>query len=346
MSENPSIAVAEPRPRQLPRTILQQVISRTFVRWTARVGILWIIILVVLAVFAPFIANSNPFLIKLDGQWSSPMFQTLTAPDVILPILFFAGVILLAIDRLRFSRKLLIFIGVLVVITPLAFLLVSPPASQVYERYRERAEAGRVEFVLNAPIPYSPSDRLRDDPSRRLTQPFWASAAISHNHWLGTEVNGSDIASRMIHACRIALAVGFIATGIALIIGIIIGCLMGYFSGIVDLIGMRIVEIFEFIPTLFLLLMFVAFFDRNIYMMMAIIGLTSWAGYARFIRAEFLKLRKQDFVQAAIASGLPLRSILFRHMLPNGLAPVLVSASFGVAGAILAEATLSFLGLG
>jgi peptide/nickel transport system permease protein len=121
---------------------------------------------------------------------------------------------------------------------------------------------------------------------------------------------------------------------------------MGYFSGIFDIIGMRLVEIFEAIPVLFLLLTFVAFFGRNLYVMMVIIGITGWTGYARFVRAEFLRLRQQEFVLAAIASGLPLYSILFRHILPNGIAPVLVAASFGVASAILAEATLSFLGLG
>ena len=147
--------------------------------------------------------------------------------------------------------------------------------------------------------------------------------------------------SRMIHASRIALGIGFLATGIAIFIGIILGGLMGYFSGIVDILGMRLVEIFESIPTLFLLLTFVAFFGRSIYIMMIIIGLTSWSGYARYIRAEFLRLRKMDFVQSSIASGLPLNSILFRHMLPNGIAPLLVGMSFGVASAILAEATLS-----
>ena len=108
----------------------------------------------------------------------------------------------------------------------------------------------------------------------------------------------------------------------------------------------RLIEIFEAVPTLFLLLTFVAFFGRSLYIMMVIIGITSWPGYARYVRAEFLRLRQQDFVQAAIAAGLPLNSILFRHMLPNGVGPVLVAASFGVASAILAEATLSFLGLG
>jgi peptide/nickel transport system permease protein len=142
------------------------------------------------------------------------------------------------------------------------------------------------------------------------------------------------------------MSIGFIATGIAIVVGALVGGLMGFFVGKVDLIGMRLVEIFSSVPTLYLLLAFVAVFDRNLYIMMAIIGLTTWPGDARFVRAEFLRLRNQDFVQAARAAGLPLRSILFRHMLPNAMAPLLVSASFGIALAILYESTLSFLGLG
>jgi peptide/nickel transport system permease protein len=126
----------------------------------------------------------------------------------------------------------------------------------------------------------------------------------------------------------------------------IVGGTMGYFVGRVDILGMRFIEIFEAIPTLFLLICCVSFFGRNLYLMMAIIGFTTWTGDARFIRAEFLRLRKQDFVQAAIAAGLPLRSILFRHLLPNGISPILVTFPFGVASAILYESTLSFLGIG
>ncbi len=150
----------------------------------------------------------------------------------------------------------------------------------------------------------------------------------------------------MIHACRIALSIGLISTGISVTIAIIIGGTMGYFVGRVDILGMRLIEIFEAIPTLFLLICCVAFIGRSLYIMMAIIGFTTWTGDARFIRAEFLRLRKQDFVQSAIASGLPLRSILFRHLLPNGISPILVTFPFGVASAILFESTLSFLGLG
>ncbi len=150
----------------------------------------------------------------------------------------------------------------------------------------------------------------------------------------------------MIYACRIALAIGIVATSISLVIGIVVGGLMGYFVGRVDILGMRFIEIFEAIPTLFLLITFVTFYGRNLYIMMAIIGLTGWTGSARYIRAEFLRLRQQDFVQATIAAGLPLRSILFRHLLPNGVSPLLVSASFGIASAILYESVLSFLGIG
>jgi peptide/nickel transport system permease protein len=243
----------------------------------------------------------------------------------------------------RFWLRMVSLLATLGVTTLLAYTLVSPPVLVVYEQYRELEGAGSIERMVRAPIPFSAKDYLRDHGDTGIEAPL---EAEDRRHWLGTEEQGADVAARMIHASRIALGIGFIATGIALSIGTLIGGLMGYFSGVVDIIGMRLVEIFEAIPTLFLLLTFVAFFGRSIYMMMIIIGITSWSGYARYVRAEFLKLREQDFVQAAVACGLPLPSILFRHMLPNGLAPLLVAASFGVASAILAEATLSFLGLG
>ena len=163
---------------------------------------------------------------------------------------------------------------------------------------------------------------------------------------LGTDSVGQDVLSQMMHACRLSISIGLVSTGISVLIGIVIGSLMGYFGGWVDLLLSRIVEIFMAIPVLFLLIVAAAVLPRNTYMMMAIIGLVSWTLSARFIRAEFLKMRSQDFVQGAIAAGLPLRLVLFRHMLPNGITPVLVLASFSIAAAILAEATLSFLGLG
>lgn len=220
-----------------------------------------------------------------------------------------------------------------------ALLFVRPPMLAFYERYREMEQRGQIAWAVRTIVPYSASDRLRDMPERRLTPP-------SRRHWMGTDLNGADVLARMIHACRIALSIGFIATGISVTIGIFVGGLMGYYAGRVDLIGMRLIEIFETVPRLMLLMAITALVGRNLYLMMAVIGLTAWPGNARFIRAEFLRLRNQDFVQAAIACGLPLRAVLLKHLLPNGVSPILVSASFGVASAILVEATLSFLGLG
>lgn len=319
-----------------------QVAREVLLRWGARVGLAWIGILAAVAVFAPFLASSHPWLILEEGNWSSPVLRHLTPTDVTLMAGFCTGLVLLFL-RLSLPRKLMILLGVLVLGGGISAVTVSPPKLVIHEQYREAEAAGQYDWVLRAPIPYSPKDYLRDFGDTGMEPPL---ADDLRRHWLGTEENGADVLSRMVHASRIALAIGFIATGIALVIGVIVGGLMGYFSGIVDMIGMRIVEIFEAIPTLFLLLTFVAFFGRSLYMMMIIIGITSWSGYARYVRAEFLKLREQDYVQAAVACGLPLRSVLFRHMLPNGVAPILVAASFGVASAILAEATLSFLGLG
>ncbi|MFK7760192.1 MAG: ABC transporter permease [Phycisphaerales bacterium] len=166
------------------------------------------------------------------------------------------------------------------------------------------------------------------------------------SHALGTDTLGQDVFSQMLHACRLAISIGFISTSIAVVLGVTIGSLMGYFGGWVDLVLYRVVEMFMAIPVLFLLIVAAGVLPRNTYVMMAIIGCFTWTGAARFIRAEFMKLRETDYIQAAKAMGLPLWSILFKHMLPNGVTPVLVESSFLIAAAILIEATLSFLGLG
>ncbi len=328
--------------RAANRSYAAQVLREAFTQWGARFGLFWIAILAVVAVFAPFLANSHPLLLSEGSVVSSPMLRYLTVGDVVMLAVFFTVVVLMFI-RIRFYKKVIVLLVTGTLTTIIAFMVVSPPQLTVYDQYRVKQAAGAYDWVIHAPIPYSPKDYIRDAGDTGLEAPL---ASTERTHWFGTEENGSDVLSRMIHASRIALGIGFVATGIALLIGIIMGGLMGFFSGIVDMIGMRLMEIFEAVPTLFLLLTFVAFFDRSLYVMMVIIGITSWPGYARFVRAEFLRLRQQEFVQAATACGLPLRSILFRHMLPNGIAPILVAASFGVASAILAEATLSFLGLG
>lgn len=324
------------------RSFGARILRKTFTQWGARIGLVWIGILTTIAVFAPFIATSFPLLLSKQGQLHSPVMEHFTVVDLTLLVLFIALIPLFSL-QLRLRSNLIILTTLTLLAAFLGNSLLSPPRITIYEKYRGNLTDEKYDWVINAPIPYSPKDYLRDKGDTGLESPL---SQTTRRHWFGTEENGADVLSRMIHASRIALAIGFIATGIAMSIGILIGGLMGYFSGRVDMVGMRLVEIFEAIPTLFLLLTFVAFFGRSLYIMMVIIGITGWPGYARYIRAEFLRLRGQDFVQAAIALGLPLRSILFRHMLPNGIAPLLVAASFGVASAILAEATLSFLGLG
>ena len=179
----------------------------------------------------------------------------------------------------------------------LAFAPIDPPANVVHSVYREAEARGEVDWIVRTPLPYSPNDAQRDAMAAtgrdaRLTMPGAA-------HPLGTDLTGQDVLSRMIHATRIAPAIGLIATGIAVAIGIVVGGLMGYFAGLVDLLGMRLVEVFSAIPVLYLLIMIVAFYGRSLTLMMVVIGLTGWVGYALFIRAEFLKLRSMDYVTAA-----------------------------------------------
>lgn len=305
------------------------------------VGLAWIALLVFAAVFAPFLANSMPLLMSKDGIISAPVLHYLSIEDAWVLASFFI-VLLLYKLKLRVGQRIALFLLGAMIAAVLVNVYVNPPKLVIYDDFRSPAYT-QVDWRVMPLIPYAPTDYLRDLVSKGLEAPF---ETTGHLHLMGTEENGADVLSRMIHACRIALSIGLIASGIALFIGVIVGGLMGYFSGLTDMLGMRLVEIFEDIPTLFLLLTFVAFFGRSLYMMMVIIGITGWSGYARYVRTEFLKLRKQDYVQAAVASGLPLSSILFRHMLPNGIAPLLVALSFGIAGAILSEATLSFLGLG
>lgn len=165
-------------------------------------------------------------------------------------------------------------------------------------------------------------------------------------HFLGTDDLGRDVASRMIFGARISLAVGFIAVGLAALIGILLGAISGYYAGWVDSLIMRFVDIMLTIPGFLLILAVIAFIGPSIFNIMVVIGLTSWMGVARLVRAEFLSLKEREFVLAARSLGAGDVRIILRHILPNALTPVFVSFILGVAGAILLESSLSFLGLG
>ncbi|MCD4688317.1 MAG: ABC transporter permease [Desulfuromonadaceae bacterium] len=163
---------------------------------------------------------------------------------------------------------------------------------------------------------------------------------------LGTDDLGRDVLARILYGARISLLVGFVAVGIATAIGVVLGALAGYYGRWVDVLIMRFVDIMLCFPSFFLILAVVAFLEPSIWNIMIIIGLTGWMGVARLVRAEFLSLRERDFVLAVRAAGARDRRIIFCHILPNALSPLLVSATLGVAGAILTESALSFLGIG
>ncbi|MBD3295913.1 MAG: ABC transporter permease subunit [Candidatus Omnitrophica bacterium] len=176
-------------------------------------------------------------------------------------------------------------------------------------------------------------------PEQRLQGP-------SFEHPFGTDNLGRDVFSRMLYGARISLSVGFIAVTISVVTGVVLGGISGYFGGKVDTLIMRFVEVMYCFPTFFLIMMVITFLGPGIFNVMVVIGLTSWPGLCRLVRAEFLSLQTRDYVSAARVQGVSDIRIIFRHILPNAMGPVYVSATLSVGAAILVESALSFLGLG
>lgn len=197
-------------------------------------------------------------------------------------------------------------------------------------------EGGGDIWMLSAPIPYSPGSYDLDS----ILQP------PSAKHLLGTDGDGRDFAAELVWGARVSLSVGVVAVGIAVLIGVLFGMLAGYFGGWIDVVISRLIEVMICFPTFFLILAVLAFVGPSIYNIMVVIGITGWTGTARLVRGEVLKIRNREFVVAARVAGAGSGRVMWRHILPHALAPVLISASFGVASAILVEAALSFLGFG
>jgi peptide/nickel transport system permease protein len=172
------------------------------------------------------------------------------------------------------------------------------------------------------------------------------STGPNRDHWLGTDDIGRDVFSRLVYGARVSLSVGLVAVTIYVVIGTVLGALSGFFGGIADSLIQRLTDTVMCFPGLITIIAAVSIVGPSIYNVMIIIGLLTWPGICRLVRGQFLSLREMEFVEAARASGAGNGRIIFRHVLPNAVAPITVAATFGVASAILTEAGLSFLGMG
>ncbi len=182
-------------------------------------------------------------------------------------------------------------------------------------------------------------DPIQQNLAGRLAPPSW-------RHWLGTDGAGRDVWARLVYGARVSLAVGFISQAIAVTLGLVFGLLAGYYGRWVDEVIMRLADVTLAFPTLLLLIAMVAALQPSLLVVFTAVGLVGWAGMARLVRGQVLVVRELEFVQAIRALGARDRRIVVRHVLPNVLAPIIIAATLGVAGAIMAEAALSFLGLG
>lgn len=239
----------------------------------------------------------------------------------------------------RLKRDRLAIGGIIV----LVLLLISAVAGKALTEWTVVMDPEAVRLPEKFKPPLSPASQ---ELPNRADRPLFGV------YLFGTDELGRDVFARMLQGSSVTLTIGFIAVGIAVTIGIILGGISGFYGDLklgfisVDTLIMRFTDIMLCFPTFFLILTVVALLPPSIYNIMIVIGLTGWMGTARFVRAEFLSLREQDFVMAAKSLGVPERRIIFHHMVPNALAPVFVSATIGVASAILTESALSFLGFG
>ncbi len=301
-----------------------------------------------IAIFAPLIANGRPLLLYMSGKLSSPALYFIFSPDssevfvekffnyllLFLPILLIIKILPHQINK---YKKIIVCILAIMLLIP--FLIFNKHLDKTDWRAK-CSNLHKNEFVIFAPVKYAPSENV--------AKPYEYS---STTHWLGTDQIGRDLLSRIIYGARVSLAVGFFATGISMFIGIAIGLIAGYYAGKIDMIIMRIVEIIICFPTFLLLLILMAImmdykFNQSILIVIIVIGLTSWTGLARLVRGEVLKQRILPYIQSCKTLAIPTWRIMVYHILPNITGPILVSFTFGVAGAVVAESGLSFLGFG
>jgi peptide/nickel transport system permease protein len=344
----------------------ERFMSRRSSRW----GMALIAVIVGMGIYAPFLSNEMA-LVWWDKQglcfpafsdlfnkrsYAKPHDLLFNVTALLLPLLWFGQWLLRF--RLRPGKRVqLVIVGLVIgfVSSWIPFFPTDkgwkglweprPFAEGTIQHYRAFAEGAddSKPLALFAPVKH------RFDATYAgaiLQSPGSNNPATGGTYWLGTDAGGHDVLTHLFFGARISLTVGLVATGLSFIIGIIIGAISGYFGGWVDLVLQRLVEIMMCFPTFILILAVVAMLERDIFIIMTVIGLTGWAGVARLVRGEFLAQSVRDYVVASEALGLPRWRIMFRHILPNAIAPLLIASTFAIAGSVGAESGLAFIGLG
>jgi peptide/nickel transport system permease protein len=357
------------------------IVWRQFKKNRAAVIAMWLLVpLFLVAIFAPAIASNQPFVFFDHDETIFPWWRALFHPTEPIDFFYnmamlgffpwaiaaFATNIVLKRNGVPGRRRIGYAAGMFAVITLglcLVFGLpeIAPswmrlpklaPSNKYMRRtfVTEEFHANRQVFGLYPPIAFGMAE---NDPPSRFEPPFYRKPRDQRKdlndgdlHILGTDDGGRDVLTRLIHGSRVSMSVGFVAVAIYISIGIVVGAIAGYFGGIIDMLISRVIEVVLLFPSFFLILTLVALIGPSIWIIMFVIGITGWPGIARLIRGEVLKQRALEYTAAAKALGVSQSRIIFRHVLPNSIAPALVAVPFGISSAIITEAGLSLLGFG
>jgi len=316
-------------------------------RPSAMVSLAVIVLLALVSITAPFITGEVPIRWVENGEATWPIFRYLSNAEYA-AMLGFALVMALPLTMRLLRRRALaaggspftwavLVHGGLWLLVTLVLVSFREPERR-YGFYLERIDEAQEAWLPLRPHPRYSGYR---DLAFKNQPPSW-------EHPLGTGRLGDDILMGVLYGGRTAMSIGFVAVGISMTIGVILGALSGYFGGWIDLVMMRIAEIFMCIPRLILIIIILTVIPSNwppLWMVVFVLSVTGWTGSYRMMRAQMLRIRAEDYMTAARALGLPLWRLLGRHAVPNGLAPLLVGATFGIAGAVFLESSLAFLNL-
>lgn len=344
--------------RSYSQLIWQQFKKNRF----AHISVYVVVFFYLMAIACPLIASGQPFYFSSPGvdeaafPWFRALFHADTTVDLFFNMLLLSlPLLVLPLIVLRGGSLPKIFAAHFVagvILTAVFSFESARPANKYFSRIFRVEAAREGARYLFPPVPFSPSE---NDLDSTFKSPFYRKAGKAERygddniHILGTDGTGRDVFTRLLYGSRVALTIGFLSVMISASIGVVIGSLAGYFGGKTDVFLSRIIEIVMLFPSFFLLIVVVAMLrgsaDR-LFVVMMVLGAIGWTGIARLVRGEFLKQRSMDYVEAARALGISRARVIFRHVLPNAVSPVLVSIPFGIGGAVIVEVSLSFLGYG